>query len=307
MKYLFITLFLTIYTVSGIINQAVAQNEQVQTTSDKILLQLKNTKANTVFVAAHRGDWRNAPENSIQALENCIEMGVDIVETDVQLTKDSVLVIMHDETIDRTTTGSGKISDYTCAELQKFYLKAGQGHKTRERIPTFEEFMLAAKGKILINVDKGWNCLDKVVVVLKKTGTMKQALIKGKNPYHEIRREYGSLIDSIQYIPMVSEKTPDLANYVDNFLNNTRPAAFEVIFSTNDSPVITQLHKIELQGGRIWINSLWDDLCAGHDDEMALADPDANWGWIVKSGATFIQTDRPELLLNYLRAKGLHD
>lgn len=307
MKYLFITLFLNIYTVSGIINQAVAQNEQVQTTSDKILLQLKNTKANTVFVAAHRGDWRNAPENSIQALENCIEMGVDIVETDVQLTKDSVLVIMHDETIDRTTTGSGKISDYTCAELQKFYLKAGQGHKTRERIPTFEEFMLAAKGKILINVDKGWNCLDKVVVVLKKTGTMKQALIKGKNPYHEIRREYGSLIDSIQYIPMVSEKTPDLANYVDNFLNNTRPAAFEVIFSTNDSPVITQLHKIERQGGRIWINSLWDDLCAGHDDEMALADPDANWGWIVKSGATFIQTDRPELLLNYLRAKGLHD
>lgn len=307
MRYLFITLFLTIYSVSGIISQAVAQNEQVQSTSDKILLQLKNAEAKTVLVASHRGDWRNAPENSIQALKNCIAMGVDIVETDVQLTKDSVLVIMHDETIDRTTTGTGKISDFTCADLQKFYLKAGQGHKTRERIPTFEEFMLAAKGKILINVDKGWNCLDKVVAVLKKTGTLKQSLIKGKNPYTEIRGEYGSLIDSIQYIPMVSEKTPDLANYVDNFLNNTRPAAFEVIFSTNDSPVITQLYKIKQQGVRIWINSLWDDLCAGHDDDMALADPDANWGWIVKSGATFIQTDRPELLLNYLRAKGLHD
>jgi glycerophosphoryl diester phosphodiesterase len=293
--------------VSGTVNQCVAQNEQIQSSSDKILLQLKNTQPKTVFVAAHRGDWRNAPENSIQALKNCIALGVDIVETDVQLTKDSVLVIMHDNTIDRTTTGKGNVSDYTYEELQKFYLKAGQGHKTYERIPTFEEFMLAAKGKILITVDKGWNFLDKVVAVLKETGTLNQALIKGKNPYDEIRREYGSLIDEIQYIPIVAENTPDMDAYVGDFLSNSKPAAFEVVLSTENSRVISQMQKIEQRGVRIWINSLWDDLCAGHDDELALTDPDANWGWILDRGATFIQTDRPEMLLNYLRSKSLHD
>lgn len=307
MRYLFVVLFITTWTLSGIISQAVAQNQQVQSTSDKILLQLKNTKANTVLVVAHRGDWRNAPENSIQALENCIEMGVDMVETDVRFTKDSVLVIMHDETIDRTTTGKGNLSDYTYDELQKFYLKAGQGIKTYERVPSFEEFMLVSKGKILVNVDKGWNYLDKVVAILRKTGTLQQAFIKGVKPYGEIRQQCGSLIDSIQYIPIVSENTQDMGEYVDNFLNNSRPAAFEVIFSTNDSPVITQLHKIEQRGGRVWLNTLWNEMCAGHDDEKAINDPEGNWGWIVDRGAIFIQTDRPKLLLDYLRTKGLHD
>lgn len=275
--------------------------------AENILAHLHAKTENYVFVAAHRGDWRNAPENSIQALENCIEMGIDVVETDVQLTKDSVLVIMHDQTIDRTTTGKGNVSDYTFAELQEFYLKAGQGHKTNQRIPSFEDFMLAAKGKILINVDKGWDFLDQVIAVLKKTGTLEQALIKGPKPYPEIRREIVSVIDEIQYIPVVSENTPDLPAFIDNFLTNSNPVAFEVIFSTNDSPVFSEMSKIEQQGGRLWINSLWNDLCAGHDDEQALADPEGNWGWMVGRGATFIQTDRPKLLLNYLRAKGLHD
>ena len=74
---------------------------------------LKNSTNNYVLVAAHRGDWRNAPENSIQAIKNCIEMGVDMVEIDVRMTKDSALVLMHDNTIDRTTTGEGKVSEWT--------------------------------------------------------------------------------------------------------------------------------------------------------------------------------------------------
>lgn len=307
MRYLFTVLFLTMYTVFGTISQAVAQNEQIQSTSDKILLQLKNSKANTVLVVAHRGDWRNAPENSIQALQNCIDMGVDMVETDVRFTKDSVLVIMHDETLDRTTTGHGNLSDFTYDELQKIYLKAGQGIKTYQHIPSFEEFMLAAKGKILVNVDKGWSYLDKVAEVLKKTGTLQLAFIKGVKPCGKIRQQYGSLIDEIQYIPMVTEKTPGMDTYVDDFLDNSKPAAFEVVFSAEESAVFPQMQKIAQHGRRIWINTLWNEMCAGHDDERALADPEGNWGWIVDRGATFIQTDRPELLLNYLRKKKLHE
>lgn len=68
---------------------------------------------NTVMVVAHRGDWRNAPENSVPAFTNAAAMGVDVVELDLNKTKDGVVIIMHDQTIDRTTNGKGKPADYT--------------------------------------------------------------------------------------------------------------------------------------------------------------------------------------------------
>ena len=65
------------------------------------------------MVVAHRGDWRYAPENSIAAIEHSIDVGVDVVELDLQMTKDSVLIVMHDGTLNRTTTGKGKVNEWT--------------------------------------------------------------------------------------------------------------------------------------------------------------------------------------------------
>ncbi|URC13527.1 glycerophosphodiester phosphodiesterase family protein [Flavobacterium sp. B183] len=282
------------------------ENIQAQTHTDKLINVLQDPKSKYVFVAAHRGDWRNAPENSIRALKKCIEMGVDIMETDVRLTKDSVLVLMHDTSIDRTTTGKGKLSDYTYAELQKFYLTGGLNRKTYERIPTFEEFMLIAKGKILINVDKSWKYMDKVVEVLKKTGTLRQALIKGEDSYAEVYTKYGLLINDVFYIPIVREEQTSLNTFVDGYLNKTHPIAFEVLYSFEKSPMFEQIKKMKQRGTRIWVNTLWGEMCAGHEDERAIDLPDANWGWVIEHGATMIQTDRPTELLEYLKRKRLH-
>ena len=84
--------------------------------------QVRFEKGKTVVVS-HRGDWRNAPENSIQAIQNCIDMGVNMVEIDIKKTKDNVLILMHDQTLDRTTSGKGKPEDYTLAELKQLRLK----------------------------------------------------------------------------------------------------------------------------------------------------------------------------------------
>lgn len=279
---------------------------QAQTHADKLIGILEDSGSKYIFVAAHRGDWRNAPENSIKALKKSIEMGVDIMETDVRFTKDSVLVLMHDTTIDRTTTGKGKLSDYTYAELQKFYLTGGLNRKTYERIPTFEEFMLTAKGKILINVDKSWEYIDKIVDVLKKTGTLRQALIKGEDSYTEVNAKYGSLLNDIFYIPIVKEEQTNLNAFVDEYLNKTRPIAFEILYSFEKSPVFEQIKKMKQRGRRIWVNTLWGEMCAGHEDERALDSPNENWGWVIEHGATMIQTDRPAELLEYLKRKRLH-
>lgn len=64
---------------------------------------------NSVLVVSHRADWRNAPENSLQAIRNCIEMGVDMVEIDLKKTKDGHLILMHDKTIDRTKIGRAHV------------------------------------------------------------------------------------------------------------------------------------------------------------------------------------------------------
>lgn len=81
-----------------------------QESAKTLVVDLKSHETKKVLVVAHRGDWRNAPENSLQAFQNCIAMGVDMIEIDLKMTKDNQLVIMHDNTIDRTTDGKGKVS-----------------------------------------------------------------------------------------------------------------------------------------------------------------------------------------------------
>ena len=101
---------------------------------------LLNRDQSTVIVASHRGDWRNFPENSLEAIDNAIKMGVDIVELDVQRTKDGQLILMHDPTLDRTSTGKGKIAEVTLDSIRKLKLKNGCAIRTIHNVPTLEEF-----------------------------------------------------------------------------------------------------------------------------------------------------------------------
>lgn len=107
------------------------------------------------IISGHRGTMENGlPENSIPAMEAVLRNTTAIFEVDPRLTKDSVIVMVHDETLDRTTNGTGKVSDYTWAELKKLRLKNHQGEVTEFRINTLEEMILWAKGKTILNLDK---------------------------------------------------------------------------------------------------------------------------------------------------------
>lgn len=94
---------------------------------------------------AHRGasgwDVQYAPENTIPAFERAIQMGADGIETDVQLTKDGVLVLAHDETIDRVSDGSGWIKDYTLKELRGFSFSKLHPEFGKVEIPTLEDLL----------------------------------------------------------------------------------------------------------------------------------------------------------------------
>lgn len=261
-----------------------------------------------VLVVAHRGDWRYAPENSIAAIEHSIAVGVDIVELDLQLSKDSVLFVIHDSKLERTTTGKGRISDWTADSLRTLKLKNGAGIRTMHSLPTLEEAMLAAKGRVLVNLDKADRYFDLLMPVLEKTGTSSQVIMKGSKPAVQVDSLYGAYLDKVIYMPVVNLDKPDVRELMDGYFNNLKPVAYELVYATDDDNGYAIELKSRLDGkALIWYNTLWDTLCGGHDDDRALSDPDGAFGFLIDTlGARIIQTDRAELLLDYLRSRSLH-
>ena len=95
---------------------------------------------------------------------------------------------------------------------------------------------------------------------------------------------------------------------MEGYYNNLKPAAYELVYASDkavDYPI--EVKKMLEGKALIWYNTLWDTLCGGHDDDRALTDPDGAFGFLIDTlGARIIQTDRAELLLNYLRSRSLH-
>lgn len=112
------------------------------------------------FIAGHRGDRAHAPENTMAAFDAAFASGLEFVETDVQLTADGVPVLMHDETVDRTTDGTGAVADLTLAEIRA--LDAGSWYAPEyagTQVPLLDEFLDALTGtrkKALVELKGYW-------------------------------------------------------------------------------------------------------------------------------------------------------
>ena len=277
---------------------------------DKIIQRLKKPSDNYVMVTAHRGDWRNAPENSLQSIKNSIDMGVDIVEVDLQMTKDSIIVLMHDNTIGRTTTGTGKVKDHTYKELETLFLKNVLGFYTKYKIPSLKQVLEAVKGKIVLDLDiKKPLPFKKVATVLRETNTSSQTIVRSYRSYDEARNYYGSILDTIIYIPGISKKL-DYQNYFSNWEDTVNPTYYAPKFETDTEPLVAFLSTISNTENGIWVHSIsLDDASrtGNHDDNLAVTNPDAAWGWLIEKGVNIIQTDRPALLLKYLKSRELHN
>lgn len=262
----------------------------------------------SVIVASHRGDWRNFPENSLAAIDNAIKMGVDIVELDVQRTQDGVLILMHDPTLNRTTTGKGKIAEVTIDSIQKLKLKNGCAIRTIHKVPTLEEALLHAKGKIMLNLDKADRYFEEVYALMKKTGTTKQVIMKGNKSADAVKKQYGDYLNDVIYMPIVNLDKTNAEEQIETFMKDMNPVAFELLFKKDSNPLPVKLKSSLNKRALIWYNTLWDTMAGGHDDDMSLSDPDAGYGYLIdKLGARIIQTDRPQYLLDYLRSRNLHE
>ena len=257
---------------------------------ENIRKEFLDAKSKIVLVAAHRAAHNNYPENSLPAIQEAIDLGVDIAELDVKVTKDGVAVLMHDGTIDRTTTGSGKPSDYTLEELRRFRL-IHKKDTTDEQIPTFAEVLELIKNNIMVDIDIKTDQLDPIIAAIKKCECENHVFFFD-NDYNALQYVRDSDSD---FMLMPRAYSYEMA---DSAIVRFNPEVIHIDFSFYNQEVV---ELIKSNNARIWINALGlPDMAFGTKNEDKAMDK------LLKYGANIIQTDQPNLLLEVLRKRNLH-
>jgi glycerophosphoryl diester phosphodiesterase len=160
-------------------------------------------------IIAHRGFSGRAPENTLAAIREAIDIGADMAEIDVTLSSDGEIVVVHDETLQRTTNGSGPVSEHTLRELKE--LDAGSWFSPRfaaETIPTLEEVLTAVKGRILLNIEIKSEAVEggiaaKVVATVRRFEMTDQVVISSFAPtaLEQVRGLSPDLVTAVLYKP----------------------------------------------------------------------------------------------------------
>ena len=292
----------------------VALSAEAKSRAEQILAEIANPKSDYVVVIAHRSDWRHYPENSLAAMEGAIAMGVDMVEIDVQRTADGVLVCCHDSSVDRTTTGKGKIKELSSEYISTLKLKGEQG-VTEYGVPTLAEALDLCKDRVLINIDKGYNYYDQILQMLVERDMVGQVLIKSSKNAAVVAAKFAPHSSNMLYMPVINynEKSWDKhAEIFESYISSDLDVvAYEICWDGTLTGERKIFKRVIDSGARLWVNTLWDSLCGGKGrsfkDDNALNDNQERiYGGLLKRGVTMIQSDRPQLLLDYLNSKGRH-
>lgn len=285
-----------------------------QSRVEQILNEIANPKSKYVVVIAHRSDWRHYPENSLAAMEGAIAMGVDMVEIDVQRTADGVLVCCHDSSVDRTTTGKGKIKELTADYISTLKLKTEQGI-TDYGVPTLAQALELCKDRVLINIDKGYNYYDQILQMLVERDMVNQVLIKSSKDASVVAEKFAPYTTNMLYMPVINYNAKSWGKHAEIFnsyiTSNLDVVAYEICWDGTLEGERKIFKKVLDSGARLWVNTLWDSLCGGKghsfkDDNALDGNADKIYGTLLKRGVTMIQSDRPQLLLDYLESKGRH-
>ena len=157
-----------------------------------------------IIVSGHRGGMMPGyPENCIESCEKTLSLMPTFFEIDFSFTKDSVMVLMHDLTIDRTTTGKGRVADYTYEELQQFNLVDRNRNVTPYKIPRLKDMLEWGKDKVAFNFDNKYINTKGVSEEVRKASLdyyIRQLKPGGDwSMYHNIMLSVRSLDEALYY------------------------------------------------------------------------------------------------------------
>lgn len=256
------------------------------THAQKSLAPLPASK-NKFVVIAHRGNHVNVPENSLASYEEAIKSGADYTEIDVRTSKDGVLVIHHDGSVDRMTNGTGDVKDKTLAELNQLQLKNPKpGDATVYRIPTFREVLKLCKNRINIYLDFKEADVAETWKQIQEEGMEKQIVVYlNKVPYYKQWRSIA---------PQMPLMTSLLADVKDSqqlkfFLGQVK---VEVLDNISEQSMVQTAQE---DGVAVWL------------DVQSPSESKEAWDGALSKGVQGVQTDNPEALVNYLKANNWRD
>ena len=289
-----------------------------------------------VMVVAHRAGWKvnGVPvraENSFAAIDHAATSGIEMVELDIRRSKDGVLVIMHDETLDRTTNCQGRVADWTLTALRRCRLVIeGSRQVTEERVATLAEAMLHARGRVLINIDnklepealieiaalaRSLDMADGVLLKLAVWNAERLALAE------TITRAIGP---DIAFMPILADDAVRDPAFIEEVKLTIQPPAAELVhwyrdasapITTDGGPLLSpRAQAVAIRNdAHLWINTypITDRpegmVAGGRGDYLALSTgrPEDVYGFFIERGVTIIQTDEPDALIAWLENQGL--
>lgn len=315
--------------LSGCAAQTLESPAYTQSTAKLALAkEYENVDQGRVFVVAHRGCWTHAPENSIPSVQNCVKLGVEVIEIDVQLTADKQLVVFHDKTVERMTGETGSVSEMTLAELKalKLYERDGSDAqlfakplKTNVSIPTLAEVLQAARGHLMINLEiksSGFSWQETfhaAAKLVKEMDIVDHVLWKikpltrgdsGNEPADAVLKTLD--LEGLPYVmPILWQSSRGHEQQLNDF-TGTGIEGFEIVAQDpNYWPIAADGRVIGADKHRFMGVAVLPRWSAGFSDDIAVREPDAAWGKLLELGADLIMTDRPEQLIAYLELKGL--
>ncbi len=184
----------------------------------------------------HRGAPMAAPENTLLSFKRAVDLGVDWIEFDLRESKDGVLVVIHDETVDRTTNGKGKVSEMTFEQLQR--LDAGDGQK----IPSLQQVIDFARGKVKMDMEiKVKGIEEDVLDAILRNGLagkcMVSSFIYGSiKTVHEIN-------SSVPTAAIMSKLPEDIEKCLDTLFDDVNTRIMMISKKIASEPFVTEIRR----------------------------------------------------------------
>jgi glycerophosphoryl diester phosphodiesterase len=237
-------------------------------------------------VIAHRGNHTRAHENTLTALRQAIEAGVDYAEIDVRRTSDGQYVLMHDRTVDRMTTGHGAVDQLTLEQIKTLVVRdLKRPEVPTDRVPTFAEALDVIRGRINIYLDFKAGDPAEVAKAIRDAGVVRQIMVyDGADSVEQWHRTAPEL-------PLIISPPDNLSP--ERLIDFAKSRRIEVLDGSWRSYSREQLQAARQTGLKIWP----DIQTAGEDDTY--------FSNVLAMGFTGVQTDHPEELIAWLKARKL--
>lgn len=257
-----------------------------------------------IYVAAHRGWCAKYPENTMEAFRAALELGVDQIETDVRITKDGELVLVHDVTVDRTSNAKGKVCDFTFEELRQMDFGSYKGEAfAGAQVATLRELFELVKDHPTITLDielkeyphPGWeevsfSVCDRVVAMVEEYGFGERIVLNSANgKLHEyIQDTYGNKYKQHVFFPI--QWLPGLTR--DPYKYAYCACMFNAFYGKTLAIPEECRHMASLGV------QPWGGACINSDEMVEEA---------IRCGITLITCNNPDVVLAALRKRGKHD